>query len=91
MRSSRFTRPRCKRLADDILTAEIILGQGPIRLQDQLHGLSQIGASLVERGALGVGPGKLLDEADVPLRHLLKDSGELELHGDLLMSSQFTR
>ena len=57
-----------------------LLGQLPIGIDDQGNGFQQIRARFVERGALRIDAGQLLNEADLPLGHFAKDGRELKVH-----------
>jgi hypothetical protein len=74
-----------ERLTNHVLPVNGFLRQCTIGLENKLNGLDQIGASFLQRRTLGVGTWKLLDEADVAERHLLKDGGQF-WHGLNLVS-----
>jgi len=65
-----------ERLANHILPIDRFLRQCPIGLENKLYGLDQISPSFLQRGTLGVGTWKLLDEADVAKGYFLKDGGQ---------------
>src|SRR6266481_6539909 len=69
-----------ERLADDVLRAEGFLSEGAVGLQDESHGLRQVGPSFIERLSLGIGARELFDKADIPFAHLFEYCRELELH-----------
>jgi len=58
------------------LPIDRFLRQCPIRLEHELYGLDQVSPSFLQRGTLGVGTWKLLDEADVAKGYFLKDGGQ---------------
>jgi len=61
-----------------------LLGQLPIGIEDHGDGFLQIRARFIERGALRVGAGQLLNETDVPLGHLAEHGRELKVHGAMI-------
>ena len=52
----------------------------PVCFQDEGDRLLEVLPGLLQGGALRIGPGKLLNETDVPLGDFLEDCGQLQAH-----------
>ena len=67
-----------ERLSLNFLADESLLCQLPICFENQLDGLAKILSHLVERLALAISAGDLLDKSDVALRHWHEDSSKCQ-------------
>ncbi len=64
--------PEAEGLADHVTPSKALLGDGAMRLKDELDGLLKVRAGVIERRALRVGARKLLDVGDEPLGNTLE-------------------
>ena len=79
-RARAVSRTDLERLTDHGPCSGRLLGQLSIGIEDHCDRFVQIRARFVERGALRIDAGQLLNEADLPLGHFAKDGRELKVH-----------
>ena len=83
-RARAVSRTDLERLTDHGPCSGRLLGQLSIGIEDHCDRFLQIRARFVERGALRVGAGQLLNETDVPLGHLAEHGRELKVHTTMI-------